>query len=141
MEEFELLTPTGDKMADSYIKKFLGKLTEENLAKEINSDYYQNLSPKKREASFSNKLKYYTKVAKELAEGLAVKEANQLGKSITPFDRAKYVKLSTRQRQLADEYYLEKYGRTVLDMQREEPDFNHYLNAVLIGRELSKAYQ
>jgi len=141
MEEFELLTPTGDKMADSYIKKFLGKLTEENLTKEINSDYYQNLSPKKREASFSNKLKYYTKVAKELAEGLAVKEANQLGKSITPFDRAKYVKLSTRQRQLADEYYLEKYGRTVLDMQREEPDFNHYLNAVLIGRELSKAYQ
>lgn len=141
MEEFEVLTPTGDKVADSYIKKFLGKLTEENLTKEINTDYYQNLSPKKREAAFNNKLKYYKKIAKELAEGLAVKEANQLGKSITPFDRAKYVKLSTRQRQLADEYYLEKYGRTVLDMQREEPDFNHYLNAVLIGRELSKAYQ
>ena len=140
MEEFEILPTTGDKVADSYVKKFLGKLTEENLAREINSDYYQNLSDKKKEASFSNKLKYYRKIAKSLGEGLAVKEANELGKSITPFDRAKYTKLTRRQRKLADEYYLEKYGKNVLEMQQEEPDTNHYLNAVYLGRTLAKSY-
>ena len=141
MEEFELLTPTGDKTADSYVKKFLGKLAEENLTREINSDYYQSLSDKKREASFSNKLKYYRKIAKEMGENLAMKEAGEKGKSITPFDRAKYNKLTKRQRRLADEYYMEEYGRSVLSMQQEEPDVNHYLNAVLIGRELSQAFQ
>jgi hypothetical protein len=141
MEEFELLTPTGDKTADSYVKKFLGKLAEENLTREINSDYYQSLSDKKREASFANKLKYYRKIAKEMGENLAMKEAGEKGKSITPFDRAKYNKLTKRQRRLADEYYMEEYGRSVLAMQQEEPDVNHYLNAVLIGRELSQAFQ
>ena len=141
MEEFELLTPTGDKTADSYVKKFLGKLAEENLTREINSDYYQSLSDKKREASFANKLKYYRKIAKEMGEDLATSEANQKGKSITPFDRAKYNKLTKRQRRLADEYYMEQYGRSVLAMQQEEPNINHFLNAVFIGRELSQAFQ
>ena len=141
MEEFEILPTTGDKVADSYVKKFLGRLAEENLTREINSDYYQNLSDKKREVSFANKLKHYRKIAKLLGESLAVKEANELGKKITPFDRAKYTKLTRRQRKLADEYYIEKYGKTVLEMQKEEPDFNHYLNATYLGRQLSKAFQ
>ena len=141
MEEFELLPTTGDKVADSYVKKFLGQLAEDNLTKEINSDYYQSLTDKQKEASFNNKLKYYRKIAKELGESLAVKEANELGKKITPFDRAKYTKLTKRQRQLADDYYIEKYGKTVLEMQEEEPDFNHYLNAVYLGRQLSQAFQ
>ena len=38
------------------------------------------------------------------------------------------------------EFYIEKYGRSVLDMQEEEPDTNHYLNAVYIGRALAKSF-
>ena len=140
MEEFELLPTTGDKIADSYVKKFLGKLAEENITREINSEYYQNLSNTQKEAAFANKLKYYRKIAKQLGEDLALKEARELGKSVTPFDRAKYTKLTRRQRKLADEYYIEKYGRSVLDMQEEEPDTNHYLNAVYIGRALAKSF-
>ncbi len=59
---------------------------------------------------------------------------------MTPFDRAKYTKLTRRQRKLADEYYIEKYGKSVLDMQEEEPDTNHYLNAVYIGRALARSF-
>ena len=36
---------------------------------------------------------------------------------------------------------MEQYGRSVLSMQQEEPNVNHYLNAIFIGRELSKAFQ
>ena len=140
MEEFELLPTTGDKMADSYVKKFLGRLTEEYLSREINTEYYQNLSDSEKEASFNNKLKRYRKLAKTLGEGLAKQEFANLGKSVTPFDRAKYTKMTKRQRRLADEYYIEKYGKNVLEMQQEEPDTNHYLNAVSIGRTLSKSY-
>ena len=140
MEEFELMPTTGDKVADSYVKKFLGKLAEDNLTKEINTEYYQGLTDKQKEAAFSNKFKYYRKIAKKLGEELALQEASELGKSITPFDRAKYTKLTRRQRKLADEYYIEKYGKSVLDMQEEEPDTNHYLNAVYIGRILGKSF-
>ena len=141
LEEFELLPTTGDKIADSYVKKFLGKMVEEQLTKAINTDYYRNLSDTKKEASFNNKLKVYRKFAKQLGEGLARQEANELGKATTPFDRAKYVKLTRRQRKLADEYYIEKYGKSVLDMQKEEPDKNHYMMAVYLGRTLSTVFQ
>jgi hypothetical protein len=140
MEEFEVLPTTGDKIADSYVKKFLGKLVEENLTKEINTDYYQGLSDLKKEASFNNKLKRYRKIAKQLGEGLAKKESFQLGKATTPFDRAKYTKLTKRQRKLADDYYIEKYGKSVLDMQEEEPNVNHYLNAVFLGRMFGRSF-
>tara|TARA_Y100000289_G_scaffold65514_1_gene79250 strand:- start:67 stop:1614 length:1548 start_codon:yes stop_codon:yes gene_type:complete len=141
LEEFQLLPTTGDKIADSYVKKFLGKMVEEQLTKAINTDYYRNLSDAKKEASFNNKLKVYRKFAKQLGEGLARQEANELGKATTPFDRAKYVKLTRRQRKLADEYYIEKYGKSVLDMQKEEPDKNHYMMAVYLGRTLSTVFQ
>ena len=39
------------------------------------------------------------------------------------------------------EAYIEKYGKTVFEMQKEEPNFNHYLNATYLGRQLAKAFQ
>ena len=44
-------------------------------------------------------------------------------------------------RKLADEYYKEKYGKSVAEMQKEEPDTNHFYIGKTIGNSLSTAYQ
>ena len=68
-------------------------------------------------------------------------DAKEKGKAFTAFDRAEYKWLTSAQKSLAEEYYMEKYGKSVLEMQEEEPNVNHFASGKLIGRMLSKAYQ
>ena len=44
-------------------------------------------------------------------------------------------------RKLADEYYKSKYGKSVAEMQKDEPERNHYRLGKLIGNSLSTAYR
>jgi hypothetical protein len=39
---------------------------------------------------------------------------------------------------LADQYYIERYGKSVMEMQDEEPDVNHLKIGKIVGRALSK---
>ena len=139
-EDYEIVPTSGDKVADAYIKKYMGKYVEQNLAKEINSSGYKKLSRFKQEASIKNKLSRYRKIAKMLGEQEA-RSDNVLGKSFTAFDRAQWTRTSSVARNLADEYYKSKYGKSVAEMQKDEPERNHYRLGKLIGNSLSTAYR
>ena len=85
-----------------------------------------------------NKLQRYRKLAKLMGKAEALRGGD---KGYTPFDRAEWSKTSRIQRDLADEYYIERYGKRVMEMQEEEPDVNHLKIGKIVGRALSKGLQ
>jgi len=141
LENYEIVTYSGDKKADAFTKARLGKFVEQGLLQELESESYQNLKGSKRKTALKNKLKRYRKLAKDIAKIDAMMDAKEKGKAFTAFDRAEYKRLTSAQKSLAEEYYMEKYGKSVLEMQEEEPNVNHFASGKLIGRMLSKAYQ
>jgi len=141
MQNWDVLPSTGDKKADSYVKRFMGQYVEKYLPKELDTEYYQGLSKVKQRIAFKNKLAKYRKLAKTVAKSVAMGEEKAKGKSYTPFDRAEYIKLTEEKRALADEFYIGKYGKTVMQMQEEEPDKNHFLMGKILGKALVKPYQ
>ena len=64
IENWEVVPTTGDKGADAYIKRILGKYTERYLTKDINSNYYKKLTGKKKSVYFKGLLAEYRKEAK-----------------------------------------------------------------------------
>ena len=56
----------------------------------------------------------------------------------TPFTRGDWIKLSAQQRALADEMNKDKFGRSVVEQQREEPSVDHFSEAVEIAKLLSR---
>ena len=140
-EDYQIIPTTGDKAADAYIKKYMGKLVADSLANEIESDYYKGLSRVKQEAAIKNKLSMYRGIAKTLGEAEAIQENTKAGKRFTPFDRAQWTRMSKVGRKLADEYYKNKYGKTVAEMQKDEPETNHFYIGKTIGNSLSSAYR
>ena len=141
IENWEVVPTTGDKGADAYIKRILGKYTERYLTKDINSNYYKRLTGKKKSIYFKGLLSEYRKEAKEVAKDIAYSESKKRGKKFTPFDRAEWKKLTESKRAFADEYYMEKYGKTVMEMQEEEPDRPHLAIGKEIGTDLHNSYK
>ena len=137
-ENYNILPSTGDKLADNFTKKHLGKLVEVQLAQEIDNDYYRSKSRTERKAMMKSKLQRYRKLAKLMGKAEALRGGD---KGYTPFDRAEWSKTSRIQRDLADEYYIERYGKSVMEMQEEEPDVNHLKIGKIVGRALSKGLQ
>ena len=137
-EDYEVVPTTGDKAADAFVKRIMGKFVENNLAKEIASPGYQRLSDAKKKASMRNKLKRYRDISKKVGQAEASREARKQGKAYSPFDRAQWSKLSKGARKLADEYYMERYGMSVLDKQAEEPNVNHFYTGKKIGTILNR---
>tara|TARA_R100000773_G_scaffold12559_1_gene11599 strand:- start:91 stop:3558 length:3468 start_codon:yes stop_codon:yes gene_type:complete len=137
-ETFNIVRSTGDKTADAYIKRFMGKLVENQLANFIDTDYYKGLkSSNKRKAAMNNMLIKLRGIATELGQAEAWKETD---KAYTPFDRAKWMRLPSNASSLADAYYLERHGKSVTEMQALEPDVPHYAIGIDIGRALNKAF-
>lgn len=138
-ENFEIAPSTGDKAADAYVKKHMGELVEDVLSLQIDSEYYRSLSRTEKKAAMKNKLKVLRGIAKSLGKVEAFDDKDDKG--YTPFDRAEWSRITTLQRKLADEYYLEKYGKNVAEMQAQEPNKNHFKMGTLTGRALAKAYE
>lgn len=137
-ETFRIIPPSGDKQADAYVKQFMGRLVENQLANFVESSYYQNLTSKnKQKAALNNRLIMLRDIAKTLGEADAYTSRE---KAFTPFDRAKWMRLPANARSLADNYYLERYGKTVNEMQMVEPDVPHLQKGTIIGRALNKAF-
>ena len=136
--DYEVVPSTGDKAADAFVKKAMGKFVEENLSREIAQPSYQRLSVRQKKAAMRNKLKRYRDISKKVGAADASLEARKEGLAFTPFDRAQWAKLSTNARKLADEYYMERYGMTVMEKQEEEPTRNHFLAGKKIGQQLSR---
>lgn len=140
IERYTLGAKTGDKTADSFMNKRLGAIIEKDMGEFIESSYYQGLSDSKKKAGFNNRLIKYREMAQRLGSFDATKEAANKGVGYTSFDRAKYGRLTKNQTRLVDEYYVEKYGKSVLEMVKEEPDTNHYRLATELGRYLNKQF-
>jgi len=141
MKSWDVMPTSGEKSADAYTKRFMGEYVEKYLSRELEKESYQKLSGVKRKVAFKNKLKRYRKLAKEVAKAVSIGEEKAKGKSFTPFDRAQWGKLGSEKRALADDYYMSKHGKTVSEMQEEEPNKNHYLIGKILGNAYSKAYQ
>ena len=137
-ESYNIIPSTGDKTADALIKKHMGKLVETQLAREIESPSYIKMTDTQKKTAMSNKLKRYRELAKKMGE-IEAMSADE--KAFTPFDRAEWGRVSKRGRELADEYYMERYGKTVMEMQREQPEVNHLKIGKTIGNQLSRIYQ
>lgn len=137
-ENYNIVSSTGDKTADALIKKHMGKLVETQLAREISSPSYLRMTDAQRKASMGNKLKRYRELAKKMGEIEALTATKE---AFTAFDRAEWGKLAKRSRKLADDYYMERYGKTVMEMQREQPKVNHLKIGKTIGRQLGRMYQ
>jgi len=83
----------------------------------------------------------YRDIAKTLGEAESIQENTKSGKRFTPFDRAQWTRMSKVGRKLADEYYKDKYGKSVSEMQKDEPEVNHFYIGKTIGNSLSSAYR
>ena len=139
--DYEIIPTTGDKAADAFVKRAMGKFVEENLAKEIKASSFQRLSTAKKKASMRNKLKRYRDIAKKIGQAEASRTSRKKGEAFTPFDRAQWSKLSTGARKLADEYYMQRYGMSVMEKQEEEPNRNHFVTGKKIGQQLNRVMQ
>ena len=134
IKTFTLAGGTGDKKADALIKGALGPMLENQLDKYITSEEYQNKSPAGQRSALKARISVLRKQAKAIAEIQARNE----GKPYTVFDRAQFAKLTDDQTRLANEYYEREFGKTVIEMQEEDPDYNHIFFATNLGKALSK---
>lgn len=141
MKNWDVMPTSGSKQADAYTKRFMGKFVEKYLANELETEYYQGLPKNKQKIAFKNKLAKYRKLAKEFGKAVSYGEEKAKGRAYTPFDRTEWNKLGSDKRQLADEYYMGKYGKTVMEMQESEPDKNHLMIGKILGKALVKPYQ
>jgi len=135
IERYQIAPTTGDKTADAAIKKALGPIVEKEISELVTSDSYLNKTESKKRASLNQYMNMYKARAKQLA---IIEAESSKEKSYTPFDRAQYSKLTDLQTKFADEYYRNKYGKSVIEMQEIEPDKNHLKIAIGIGKALAK---
>ena len=138
IKTFTLVPGSGDKTADALVKKHLGPFIERDISELVESDEYKNATDTEKRGMLKRDMKVLKVFAKELAVMEAETTAMKGAKTYTPFDRAQYGKLTDIQTRLADEYYVTKYGKSVIEMVREEPDINHYKRAIDIGKLLEK---
>ena len=142
IERYTVGSRTGDKAADAFVNKHMGELVEKRMATLVESDRYKSLTDTQKRVTFDRRMSVMRSYAVELGEvdARAEEKANGSGRKYTPFDRAKYGRLSNKQTRLVDDYYKEKHGKSVLEMVDEEPDVNHYLIASVVGRKLEQMY-
>jgi hypothetical protein len=136
IQRFEIVSGSGDKMADAAVKKALGPIVEKRISDLVTSERYLAKSDNEKRAMLNQYMRMYKARAKQLA---TIEAKQDKTKPYTPFDRAQYSKLSDLETRMADEYYKNKHdGKTVIEMQELEPEVNHLKKAVAIGRRLAK---
>jgi hypothetical protein len=136
IKQWKIVPTQGDRKADALIKRFMGREVENRLSDLVQTEKYGKKTEAEKRAAVNALLNRYRKRATSLAKIEARKDDS---KPYTPFDRAQFNKLTDNQRRLVDEYYKEKYGKDVVDMQEEEPNQNHLKKAIRLGRVLSQS--
>jgi len=126
---------SGDKTVDALVKRSLGPIVDRELSELVTSELYLNKSKLQQRAMLNARLKNIRGQAKAIAN---IEAFNDKSKSYTPFDRAAYSKLTSLQTDFAEEYYMNTYGYSPIEMQEREPDKNHLKKAVAIGKQKSK---
>ena len=138
IKDYTIVPGSGDKEADALVKKYVGKEFEREINKLVNSDAYKRKSLNKQKAMITNRVNQFRQRAKQLAIVEAENAARKDETSFTPFDKAQYTRLSKLKRRLVDDYYMDKYGKSVVEMQEEQPNVNHLRQAVRLGNALAK---
>lgn len=138
LENYMVVPSSGDKEADFFVKKYMGKYVQDEVSKLIETDRYKNASNIKKRVMMKRRLARFRKISKKIGEVEARKEARDEGKAFTAFDRAQFLRIGNEKRKLADEYYMDKYGSTVMEMQEAEPEVNHLRRGKRIGQILSR---
>ncbi len=138
LENYMVVPTSGDKEADFFVKKYMGKYVQDEVSKLIETDRYKNASGIKKRVMMKRRLARFRKISKKIGEVEARKEARDEGKAFTAFDRAQFLRIGNEKRKLADEYYMDKYGSTVMEMQEAEPEVNHLRRGKRIGQILSR---
>ena len=138
LENYMVVPSTGDKEADSFVKRYMGKYVENEVSKLIETDRYKNASDIKKRIMMKRRLARFRKISTRIGKIEARREAKDEGKAFTAFDRAQWLKIGNEKRKLADEYYMEKHGLTVMEMQEQEPEVNHLRKGKRIGQILSR---
>ena len=138
IKDYTIVPGSGDKEADALVKKYVGKEFEREINKLVNSDAYKRKSLNKQKAMITNRIDQFRGRAKQLAIVEAENTARKGDTSFTPFDKAQYTRLSKLKRRLVDDYYMDKYGKSVIEMQEEQPNVNHLRQAVRLGNALAK---
>ena len=132
IESYEISPKTGDKEADNIIKSYLGKEIESSVADYVNSKNYQKATKNQRKAKLLNMLNTYKKISTALAKHeIDLKERET---EYSPFDQAAYFKLRSVMRDLVEDWYQEKYGKSVIQMQKENPNVNHFKEATSLAK-------
>jgi len=138
LENYMVVPSTGDKEADSFVKRYMGKYVENEVSKLIETDRYKNASDIKKRIMMKRRLARFRKLSTRIGKLEAKKEARDEGKAFTAFDRAQWLRIGNEKRKLADEYYMEKHGLTVMEMQEQEPEVNHLRKGKRIGQILAR---
>ena len=136
IEGFQIVPDSGDAEANALIKKYMGVELERTLNKLVNSRSYKNKSTNKQKVALNSMIRQFRGRAKSLARAEALNIKRMEDRPFSPFDRGQWNKLGGLKRKLADEYYKNKYGKTVLEMQEEEPDINHIRAAIRVANAL-----
>ena len=139
MEDYTLTPRTGDKRASAFVNKYLGPLVEKELGDLVESKYYNSLSKSQQKLMVQKELSGIRERSSELGRLEARYEKIDAGLSEpTAFSRGDWIKLSAQQRALADEAYQDKFGRSVVEQQREEPSVDHYSMATELAKVLAR---
>ena len=112
--DYKIVKPTGDKSADALIKKHMGDLVENFMPTLVESERYKRYDNDEKKLAVNSLLTTLRATAKELAKDNAIK--NQGDKTYTPFDRAEWLRTPKLKRNIANNYYREKFGATVEEL-------------------------
>ena len=130
---------SSDKTSDALVDEEMGKLVEKHIAALLDDARYTTLTDARKRATMDRALSYLRERATNEAKYQVGVRATAEGRGAvnTPFDRAKYNDLNDVETRIADEEYMNIYGKSVLEMVREEPEINHYQKATELGKYLS----
>ena len=141
IKDYQVVPDVGDRVATSAVAEHMGKLFEKHVAYEITLPSYTSRTTREKKIILAKKLARFRKVAKQIAESEAKIKSVKEGLGYTPFDRAAWAKSSGAIRKLADDFYMTKYNKTVMEMQQLQPNKNHFRQGIQAGKALKRVLQ
>ena len=134
IESYTILPKTGNKQADYYAKKSMPVYVDMLLGSTIASPWYKSQTKFKQKLIIDGQINEAKKLAKLIGEGEASMDAMRKGEGYTVYDKGKWAKTPREARKLANEYYMNNYGKTVEEL-------GAYAAGAKIGRALLGVYK
>ena len=134
IESYTILPKTGNKQADYYAKKSMPVYVNMLLGSTIASPWYKSQTKFKQKLIIDGQINEAKKLAALIGEGEASMDAMRNGDGYTVYDKGKWAKTPKEARKLANEYYMNNYGKTVEEL-------GAYAAGAKIGRALVGVYK